>query len=174
MLSNVAVHVSSAGFVSECFQATTESILEFALQLRVFFSDICHRRFTHPIEALIRTMATPSTQAASPPPSRPASPNLPSTNQRNDEVAGDESVPLLPNQDPPRAGVVSAKAMHILTSSAVSSAVCTLLFLIVIAILMSTLPYGYQVPWQTSEAFSAVVPPVRSYNFLSPILSLLT
>lgn len=96
-------------------------------------------------------------------------PNLPSTNQRNDEVAGDESAPLLPNQDPPRPGVVSARAMHIITSSAVSSAVCTLVFLIVIAILMSTLPNGTRLPGQTSEAFGAVVAPVRSCNLLGRI-----
>lgn len=128
-----------------------------------------HRRLAHPIKALIRIMAQSSAQAAPPPPSRPASPNLPSTNQRSDEVAGDESAPLLPNQDPPRPGVVSARAMHIITSSAVSSAVCTLVFLIVIAILMSTLPNGTRLPGQTSEAFGAVVAPVGSCNLLGRI-----
>lgn len=118
-------------------------------------------------------MAQSSAKAASPPPSRPASPNLPSTDQRNDEVTGDESAPLLSNQEPPPgAGVVSAKAIRILTSSALSSAVCCLLFLIVIAILMSALPYGYHVPWQTSGAFGGVVTPVHSCNFLVPLLSL--
>ncbi len=134
----------------------------------ILLSDICHRRFAPTVELFIRTMASTSAQAASPPPSRPASPHPTSTNQRNDEVAGDESAPLLANQAPPSAGVVSSRIMHILTSSALTSAVFTLLFLIVIIILMSALPYGYQVPYETSNAFSAVVVPVRHSDALSP------
>ena len=96
-------------------------------------------------------------------PSRPASPHDPPTDERNDEAAGDESAPLLQteaNDGHRMVRFTQSKFIHFLTSLALSSAVLALVLVIVTSIVSSIVPYGYQIPYMTRDAMTAVVVPV--------------
>lgn len=108
-------------------------------------------------------MASSTPQATSPPPSRPASPSNCAEDQRNDEVAGDESAPLLRSDASVAATPLTPRPLQLLIAAALLSSILSLAFLIVTAVLTSIRPYGWSGSWRTSEALSAVVVPVCSY-----------
>ena len=106
----------------------------------------------------------PTAQEATPShPSRPTSPHDQPADERNDEAAGDESAPLLqPGASDGRhvARFTQSKFIHFLTSLALSSAVFALVLVIVTSIVSLIVPYGYQIPYMTRDAMTAVVVPV--------------
>ena len=90
----------------------------------------------------------------------PASPQAPPTDERNDEVAGDEAAPLLESEDTPSAPPVTSKFIRILTLIAITSSVVSLLVLFATAVVDAALPYGGHIPWETRTAMTGVVIPV--------------
>ena len=119
-------------------------------------------------------MASSTEQVTSQAPSRPVSPTDPSDDHRNDEVAGDESAPLLQSATSPTTRSVPSRPYQFLISTGLLSSMLTLLFLIVTLVLMSALPYGWHMPYGSQDAMTGVAIPVRIRAALHPCSMLLT
>lgn len=121
------------------------------------------------------TESSPAHESSSP----PASPTLQPTDERNDEVAGDESAPLLPSDerndevageesaplfpsDPsPAPAAALSRAISILTTSALSFSALTLSFLFATFVALSVGPERFYLGWQTNEGIRATIAPVH-------------
>lgn len=87
----------------------------------------------------------------------------PHHDERNDEVAADESASLLPSDDSsPPAGLSSPKAIYILTSLALAFSTSTLIFLIATEIALAAGPDNFQPGYQIRENMTSSVAPVRT------------
>lgn len=165
------MYVSTPDFYPRSFKATTkENTVLPACKYSISYLSIISPRIPRQNSRTERMAEPTSAQATSPPPSRPASPNVPPRDERNDEVAGDESAPLLQSEEGTRTvRFASAKFVHFLTSLAMSSAVLALALIIVTKIVGSVVPGGTDIPWDTSDAMSAAVVTVRSYHSNHPL-----
>ncbi|KAL6715217.1 hypothetical protein ACLMJK_007481 [Lecanora helva] len=101
------------------------------------------------------------------PSSRPSSPQNSPTNgnerddERVDEAVANESAPLLSSGGNTRSadGITSTKIIHTLTPIALALSAVTLILLINIAVLMSNMRNGDDMPWMTQDAMNGVIAP---------------
>ncbi len=94
---------------------------------------------------------------------QPSESSQPQHDERNDEIAGDETASLLPPEDnPPPAGLSSPKAIYVLTSMALSFSVSTLVLLIATQIALAAGPNDYNLGWRIRESMRAVITPVSN------------